>query len=75
MDQMNQIIAHPHRGGFVSIMIHEQFFHKDYIAHLPDFEDRVLNPCKLLFENGYKGAHVCEMTKERNLRDFPAFNK
>ena len=75
MDQMKQIIAHPNRGGFISIMIHEQYFHKDYVIHLPDFEARILEPCKLLFENGYKGEHVCEMTKERNLRDFPAFNK
>ena len=75
MDQMKQIIANPTRGGFVSIMIHEQYFHKDYVIHLPDFEARILEPCKLLFENGYKGEHVSEMTKERHLRDFPAFNK
>ena len=75
MEQMREILAHPHRGGFVSIMIHEQYFHKDYIAHLPDFEERILEPCRLLFENGYKGEHICEMTKERHLRDFPAFGK
>lgn len=75
MEQMHNILAHPTKSGFVSIMIHEQFFHKDYIAHLPDFENRVLDACKLLYENGYKGEHVCEMTKERHLRDFPAFNK
>lgn len=75
MEQMNEIIAHPNRGGFVSIMIHEQYFHKDYVVPLPDFEERVLRPCQLLFENGYKGEHICEMTKPRALRDFPAFHK
>ena len=75
MNEMNKIIAHPHRGGFVSIMIHEQYFHKDYCAHLADFEDRILHPCRLLAENGYVGSHVCDMTKERHLRDFPEFYK
>ena len=75
MSEMHKIIAHPHRGGFVSIMIHEQYFYEDYCAHRPDFEKRILDPCKLLFENGYKGEHVCEMTGERHLRDFPEFNK
>ena len=56
-------------------MIHEQYFYEDYCAHRPDFEKRILDPCKLLFENGYKGEHVCEMTKERHLRDFPEFHK
>ena len=61
MEDMREIIAHPHRGGFVSIMIHEQYFYEDYKSHLPDFEARVLEPAKLLFENGYKGSFVKEV--------------
>ncbi len=65
MEKMNEILESPTRSGFVSIMIHEQFFHKDYVRYHPDFEDRVLHPCRLLFENGYKGAHVCEVIQEK----------
>lgn len=67
-------IAHPHRGGFVSVMIHEQYFYEGYCRHLPDFEERVLSACRILSENGYTGAHISEVTAERPLRDFPAFH-
>ena len=65
-------IEHPHRGGFVSVMIHEQYFHSDYIRHLPDFEERVLSACRDLAEHGYVGAHITEVTAEPHLRDFAA---
>ncbi len=63
MRDMREIIAHPHRGGFVSFMIHEQYFYEDYKNHLPDFEARVLEPAKLLYENGYRGAFLKETLK------------
>lgn len=62
-----------HRGGFVSIMIHEQYFYKGYRNYLPDFEERVLKSCEMLYNKGYKGAHVSEITKERALMDYPEF--
>ena len=61
MKAVKEIIASPTRGGFVSLMIHEQYFHKDYIKYLPDFETRVLEPCALLAENGYEGRHIAEV--------------
>ena len=61
MADMQAIIDHPHRGGFVSFMIHEQYFYEDYKNHLPDFEARVLQPAKLLVENGYTGAQMTEV--------------
>lgn len=67
-------IEHPHRGGFVSVMIHEQYFYPDYRYHLPDFEERVLCACRDLYEHGYVGAHISEVTAERHLCDFPAFH-
>ena len=61
MEELHKIIAHPHRGGFVSFMIHEQYFHRDYRKYLPDFEARVLEPARLLVENGYQGAFIKEI--------------
>ena len=69
MSQIKEIVAHPNRGGFVSTMIHEQYFHKDYKGYLPDFENRVLDVCKYLYDNGYKGAHVSDMVTEKKLCD------
>ena len=61
MADVEDVIADPHRSGFVSIMIHEQYFYEDYKNHRPDFEARVLEPAKLLAEKGYKGALLHEI--------------
>ncbi len=60
MDALGEIMASPTRGGFVSIMIHEQYFYADYRKYLPDFETRILESCKLLAESGYVGRHIIE---------------
>ena len=56
MPELEQILATPTRNGFVSLMIHEQYFYSDYAAYLPDFEARVLEPVRRLAELGYVGA-------------------
>ncbi len=53
----------PHRGGFISIMIHEQYFYKDYRSYKPDFEALVLDAAKLLYERGYRAIHIPELLK------------
>ncbi len=68
-DRVASVVADPQRGGFVSVMIHEQYFHKDYCCYLPDFCERVLSICKYLYEHGYQGAHIAEVTKEPQLRE------
>ena len=73
MKEVDFASNNPHRGGFVSIMIHEQYFYPDYSHHRPDFEQRVLQPCKLLAERGYTGAHITDVTRERPLRENPFF--
>lgn len=73
MSEIKEIVAHPNRGGFVSTMIHEQYFHKDYKGYLPDFENRVLDVCKYLYNNGYKGCHVADAVAEKHLCDNSLF--
>ncbi len=63
MESLPKIAADPHRGGFISLMIHEQYFHPDYRRYLPDFEARVLDACKYLHNRGYVGTHISELTK------------
>ena len=58
---LKDVVAHPHRGGFVSIMIHEQYFYPDYKNHLPDFTSRVLDATKYLWENGYRGIRLTDL--------------
>jgi hypothetical protein len=61
---LQQITQHNGMGSFVSLMIHEQYFYKDYKHHLPDFEARVLEPCQMLFELGYTGSFLSDATAE-----------
>ncbi len=68
-EKMDEIIAHPSRGGFVSIMIHEQYFYEDYCGYLPDFEERVFTACEMLCRAGYIGSHIHEATAEPPLNE------
>lgn len=67
------VTEHPHRGGFISLMIHEQYFYSDYTNYLADFEQRVLESCKILYDLGYEGAHITDVLREPNLCDNPNF--
>ena len=69
MEEIGKIADHPHRSGFISVMIHEQYFYEDYKGYLPDFEARVLDVCAFLHSRGYTGAHICEATDEPHLRE------
>lgn len=61
----------PHRGGFVSLLIHEQYFYKDYVNYLADFEARILMACHLLQERGYQGSSISDVVKEGHFREYP----
>ena len=61
LETIREIMASPTRGGFVSVMIHEQYFYSDYMNHRPDFEARVLEACKLIAESGYVGKHITKV--------------
>ena len=54
----------PTRGGYVEIMIHEQYFYKDYVNYLPDFRARVLDPAHYLFDVGYRGRFLSDVIAE-----------
>jgi len=73
MNELRAVADHPHRSGFVSVMIHEQYFYDDYRGYLPDFEARVLDACRFLSERGYRGAHITEVTAEPHHRNIAAF--
>jgi hypothetical protein len=65
IEKARAVMNDPHRGGFVSFMIHEQYFHGDYVVPLADFEARVLEPARMLYEAGYRGAHIREVLPKR----------
>jgi hypothetical protein len=53
------------KGIAVRVKVKAPAFHEVYICgERADFEERVLHPCRLLAENGYKGAHISEVSGE-----------
>ena len=58
---MNVLFVDKQRSGFVEIMIHEEYFYKDYVAYLPDFAERVFTACRFLFEKGYKSSFLADV--------------
>ena len=67
--EVKDVMANAHCGGFVSVMIHEQYFYPDYKSHLADFEKRVLGAAKILYEGGYRGKLISEATKMLNKKN------
>jgi len=71
LNKLGELINNPTEGGFIGLLMHEQYYYKDYKYHIPDFEARILEPCKFLWENGYSGAFISEILKERHVNEFP----
>lgn len=45
----------------IRVMIHEQYFYKDYKAYQPDFEDKLVTTFEFLVANGYKSFFFEDM--------------
>lgn len=58
------VLQNKTRGGFVELMIHEQYFYPDYYAYIPQFGDIVYGACKLLKDNGYTSTFVSGIIEE-----------
>ncbi|MBR2722594.1 MAG: hypothetical protein IKB75_07470 [Clostridia bacterium] len=61
LEILRDAIKSPTRGGYIEVMIHEQYFHKDYSRYLDDYATRVLDACRLLYENGYVGQFIGDL--------------
>ena len=63
---LKDVVAHPHRGGFVSIMIHEQYFYRDYPRYQADFEEKITLAVKTLCKEGRVPCFAEELCKDCN---------
>jgi len=50
----------PNKPGYIDLMIHEQYFHADYVDYQPDFRQKVMTAVKWASDNGYKPAFLSE---------------
>lgn len=58
---LENIKANVHTGGFMELLIHEQYFYEDYKSYIPEYGDIVLTACKWAAENGYRGMFFSDI--------------
>ncbi len=61
IEHLEEIKKDPYRSGFLSLLMHEEYFYPDYKQHRPKFEELVLEPAKWCYENGYRGCLLSEV--------------
>ncbi len=66
--KMDEVIPHlekvksnPQQSGFMELLIHEQYFHKDYFAYQPDYREKVLAAVEWAHSNGYRPAFLKDL--------------
>lgn len=47
--------------GLIKVMIHEQYFYRDYKAYQPNYEEKLTKTFEILSENGYKSVFFEEI--------------
>jgi len=51
--RLEKLAADPHQSEVIELMIHEQFWHPDYVAYLPDYRERVERAIQWITEHSY----------------------
>jgi hypothetical protein len=57
---LNSLKVGTHKPGYIDLMIHEQYFHPDYVEYQPDYRQKVMTAVKWAAENGYQPAFLSE---------------
>ncbi len=57
---LNSLKVGTHRPGYLDLMIHEQYFHPEYVEYQPEYRQKVMTAVKWAAENGYQPAFLSE---------------
>ncbi|MDD5603402.1 MAG: hypothetical protein PHG48_04865 [Eubacteriales bacterium] len=58
---LDKVKKDPHRSGFIEMMIHEQYYYRDYCNYQPDYREKVAAAVEWAAGNGYKPALLKEV--------------
>ncbi len=64
IENLEMISENKHRAGFLSLLMHEEYFYPDYKNHRPRFEELILEPCRWCYEHGYRGTLLGDVVYE-----------
>jgi len=63
---MDDLKAGPDHA-FMYLLIHEQYFYKDYVNYQPDYKEKVFKTIKWCHDNGYRPVTISEIAFEKKL--------
>ncbi len=61
---LDDISSRPSEGGFIQMVIHEQYFYSDYSAYEPDYAQRILTMAKWMYEHGYEPISLGDIIED-----------
>ena len=61
--ELERIKQYPHKAGYMEMLIHEQYFYRDYVRPIP-YEEIILTAAEWATKNGYKPAFLSEVLFE-----------
>ena len=64
IENLELIAQDKHRAGFISLLMHEEYFYPDYKNSRLRFEELILEPCRWCFEHGYRGSLLGDIVYE-----------
>jgi hypothetical protein len=63
---LDDLSSRPSEGGFIQMVIHEQYFYPDYAAYEPDYAERILTMARWMHEHGYEPISLSEIIEEND---------
>lgn len=61
---LDQVARDPHRGAFIDLLIHEQYFWEKFDFFQPDYREKMRTSVRWAVENGYEPAFLEEIATE-----------
>lgn len=61
---LDTLSSHPHKGDFIQMVIHEQYFYPEYPAYESDYRERIMNMAKWMKNHDYKCVSLTDIIQE-----------
>lgn len=67
IDGYMERLYHGEDHAFMYLLIHEQYFYKDYIGYQPDYKERIFRTVQWCVGHGYRSAFLSDIAFENRL--------
>lgn len=63
LKRLEAVSSDPHTGGFLEMLIHEQYFYDDYQSYIPEYGNIILAAAKFAHDTGHTGKFFTDVWK------------